>query len=151
MNLFEILTLLGQVEGTFNGEELSEGQAAALMAMMMIPILISLALSLVMIIDMWKVFSKAGKPGWAAIIPIYNIVVWQEVTGRPVWWLILLIIPVVGLVVWFVMAIDMAKSFGKDAGYGIGIAILSFVFLPMLGFGSAQYQGPAAAEGAVAA
>ena len=154
MNTIELLPLLGQAGDiyTADGQEISAAGAAGILALLMIPILISLVLSLIMIIGMWKVFDKAGKPGWAAIIPIYNMIVWQEVTGRPVWWFILLFIPVVGFVIWFIVSIDMAKSFGKDTGFGVGIALIPFILLPMLGFGSAQYVGPAAAEGeAVAA
>jgi hypothetical protein len=90
---------------------------------------------------LWKVFTKAGEPGWAAIVPIYNMIVFLKIVGKPVWWIILLIIPLVGFVIWIMLCIALAQSFGKGAGYGIGLAILSPIFFPMLGFGSAQYQG----------
>jgi uncharacterized protein DUF5684 len=99
---------------------------------------------LLMIASMWKVFTKANEPGWAAIIPIYNMIVWCKIVGRPIWWFILLFIPCVGIVIAIMLAIDLAKSFGKGAGFGIGIVILPFIFLPILGFGSANYVGPAA-------
>lgn len=98
---------------------------------------------LLSIAGLWKVFSKAGKPGWAAIVPIYNMIVMLEVIGRPVWWIVLLLIPCVNFVIIFILMIDLAKSFGKGAGFGIGLALLGPIFLPMLGFGSATYQGPA--------
>lgn len=107
--------------------------------------LLMLAIFVAIIAGIWKVFVKAGKPGWACLIPIYNIVVLLEIVGRPIWWLILLIIPIVSLVVAIIVSIDMAKSFGKGTGFGIGLALLGPIFYPILGFGDARYQGPAAA------
>ena len=104
-----------------------------------------LVLGVLVIAAMWKLFTKAGKPGWAAIIPIYNFIVLLEIVGRPVWWVILLFIPFVNFVVDIILMIDLAKSFGKSTGYAIGMIFLPFIFLPMLGFGSAQYMGPSAA------
>ncbi len=107
--------------------------------------LLMLAIVVAIIAGIWKVFVKAGKPGWACLIPIYNIVVLLEIVGRPIWWLILLIIPIVSLVVAIIVSIDMAKSFGKGTGFGVGLALLGPIFYPILGFGDAKYQGPAAA------
>jgi Na+/glutamate symporter len=95
----------------------------------------------------WKIFTKAGKPGWAAIVPIYNLIVTMEIVGRPAWWVVLMLIPLVNLVVAILVSIDLAKSFGKSAGFGIGLAFLGIIFAPILAFGDAQYQGPAAATG----
>ena len=111
-----------------------------------VPLLFMLVVMIAMIAGFWKVFVKAGKPGWACLIPIYNIVVILQIVGRPIWWLILLIIPFVGIVVAFIVAIDMAKSFGKGTGFGVGIALLPMVFYPMLGFGDARYLGPSAPQ-----
>jgi hypothetical protein len=97
---------------------------------------------------LWHVFVKGGRPGWAAIIPFYNYYVLLKVVGRPGWWLILYFIPIVNIVVWLIVAIDLAKSFGKGTGYGVGVFFLAFIFVPILGFGSARYVGPAAATGA---
>ena len=96
---------------------------------------------LLMIAAMWKVFSKAGQPGWAVIIPIYNIYVLCKVAGRPGWWLLLMLIPLVNIVIAIILNIDIAKNFGKGVGFGIGLIFLPFIFYPILGFGSAQYQG----------
>lgn len=102
---------------------------------------------LIVVIGLWKVFVKAGEPGWAAIIPIYNYYVILKIVGRPWWWLLLLLIPFVNLIITIIVAIDLAKSFGKDAIYGI---ILLWLFngigFLILGFGDAEYQGPAAAQ-----
>src|SRR6266550_4489149 len=111
-----------------------------------VPGIIGLLVALLMIVAMWKVFVKAGQPGWASIIPIYNLYVWCKIVGRPGWWIILMLIPFVNIIVGIVLCIDMAKSFGKAAGFGIGLVFLGIIFLPILGFGSAQYQGAAAAE-----
>jgi hypothetical protein len=104
-----------------------------------------LIVAVVVIIGMWKVFTKAGQPGWAAIIPIYNFYILCKVAGRPGWWLLLMLIPFVNFIIWIILSLDLAKKFGKGAGFGIGIALLSFIFLPVLGFGDAQYQGTVAA------
>ena len=108
-------------------------------------LLIELAIAVLVIASLWKIFVKAGKPGWAAIIPIYNVIVLLEICGRPIWWVLLLLIPCVNIVVAVFVMIDLAKSFGKDALFGIGLWLLGFIFFPILGFGSAQYRGPAAA------
>jgi hypothetical protein len=109
-----------------------------------VSLIISLLIALLMIVAMWKVFTKAGQPGWASIIPIYNLYIWCKIVGRPWWWILLMLIPVVNFIILIILSIDLAKSFGKGAGFGIGLALLGIIFWPILGFGSAQYQGPAA-------
>ncbi len=109
-------------------------------------LLFYLAFIAVIIYSVWKVFEKAGKPGWAAIIPIYNIIIMLEIVGKPVWWIVLFFIPFVNFFVSVYIAILMAKSFGKGTGFGIGLALLPFIFYPILAFGNAEYQGPAGAE-----
>lgn len=98
-----------------------------------------LAIWLVAISGMWKVFVKAGEPGWATIIPIYNVIVLLKIAGRPIWWILLLILIIPG----FIVGIDIARKFGKGAGFGIGLILLPFIFYPLLGFGDARYN-PAA-------
>ena len=107
--------------------------------------IIWLIICIVMIIGLWKVFTTAGQPGWMAIIPILNLFILCKIAGRPGWWLLLMLIPFVNFIIWIILSLDLAKKFGKGAGFGIGIALLSFIFLPVLGFGDAQYQGAAAA------
>lgn len=94
---------------------------------------------------MWKIFAKAGKPGWACLVPFYNLIVLLEIVGRPLWWIVMLLIPFVNLVFVFIIAIDLAKSFGKGTGFAMGLIFLSPIFYLILGFGSARYHGPAAA------
>ena len=108
--------------------------------------IIYLVILLLMIIGGWKAYSKANQPGWSVIIPIYNIIVWLQICGRPVWWIILMLIPLVNIVISLIVCIDFAKSYGKGAGFGVGMWLLPFVFLPIIGFGSATYQGPAASS-----
>jgi hypothetical protein len=105
------------------------------------------AFLVLVIVGLWKVYAKAGQPGWAAIIPIYNIYILTKIIGRPWWWLLLLFIPFVNFIVTIIMAIDLAKSFGKDAAYGILLLwLFSIIGYLILGFGDAEYQGPAAAQ-----
>ena len=105
--------------------------------------IIWLAVVVLVVVGFWKTFAKAGKPGWAAIVPIYNIIILLEIVGRPLWWIVLFIIPVVSIVAAIIVALDVAKSFGKSTGFGIGLAFLPMIFYPILGFGSATYLGPA--------
>jgi hypothetical protein len=105
-----------------------------------------LAVIIAVVAGFWKCFEKAGQPGWAAIVPIYNIYILCKIAGRPAWWVILFFIPIVSIVIAVIVSLDVAKSFGKSAGFGVGLALLAFIFYPILGFGDAQYQGPAAAK-----
>ncbi|MGW6932833.1 DUF5684 domain-containing protein [Lentzea sp. NPDC054927] len=110
--------------------------------------IIYLAFLVFAIVVMWKVFAKAGQPGWAAIIPIYNIYVWLKVAGRPGWWLILMLIPIVNIIMSVIVSIDIAKSFAKDAVFGVvGLWLFSIIGYAILAFGGAQYRGPAALVG----
>lgn len=109
-------------------------------------IILYLALIALFIAVGWRIFTKAGKPGWAAIVPIYNLFVMMEIVGRPAWWIVLMLLPFVNFIAAIVVSMDLAKSFGKSAGFGIGLALLGIFFAPILAFGDAQYQGPAAAS-----
>jgi Family of unknown function (DUF5684) len=107
-------------------------------------ILIYVLVIVVEIAALWKVFVKAGHPGWAAIIPIYNTYILLKIAGRPAWWLILFFIPIVNFVIAIIVFNDISKSFGKGVGFTVGLILLGFIFIPILGFGSAQYRGPVA-------
>ena len=98
-------------------------------------------LSVFMLVATWKVFTKAGKPGWGAIIPIYNIVLLCDIAGKPGWWVLLYFIPLLNIVIGIIVSIGVAKNFGKGAGFGLGLAFLSVIFYPILAFGSADYTG----------
>ncbi len=107
---------------------------------------IAIALSLMVIVAEWMIYQKAGKPGWACIVPIYNTLVLLEIVGKPWWWLFLLMIPGIN-VIFFIWVLNLlSKSFGKDVGFTVGLILLSIVFFPILGFGSSKYIGPAGAQ-----
>ncbi|MEI7860732.1 MAG: DUF5684 domain-containing protein [Acidimicrobiales bacterium] len=118
---------------------------AANSAGMTIYVIFVLAIAVLEIAAVWMIFSKAGRPGWGAIIPFYNIYLMCKVSGRPGWWLILFFIPLVNIVVALIVMIDLAKAFGKGTGFGVGMFFLNFIFYPILGFGSATYSGEKAA------
>lgn len=90
----------------------------------------------------WKVFTKAGQPGWAAIVPIYNFVILLKIVGRPLWWVVLMFVPLANFVIAIIVHLELAKSFGKGTGFGIGLILLGVIFFPILGFGDARYLGP---------
>ena len=98
-----------------------------------------LAIILIFIASYWKVFDKAGQPGWAAIIPIYNIYILLKIVCRPSWWLLLYIIPVVNIITTIIVTLDLATRFNKDTVFGIGLILLPVIFYPILGFGDASY------------
>jgi len=98
------------------------------------------AVWIVTIVGLWKIFEKAGKPGWGALIPIYNLILWLEIVRRPGWWIILIVIvPFANIICSIIVIFDLAKSFGKGVGYGFGLLFLPLIFFPMLGFSDAEY------------
>ncbi|MEA2239163.1 MAG: hypothetical protein QOC81_3887 [Thermoanaerobaculia bacterium] len=99
-----------------------------------------LVVILLIIISLWKIFVKAGKPGWAAIVPIYNLIVLIEICCKPLWWFILLLIPFVNIIVLIILYVELAKRFGKGVGFAIGLLILPFIFFPVLAFSDAKYS-----------
>jgi Family of unknown function (DUF5684) len=127
--------LLGQVDYSYSAQGTAPSPVSTIIAVL---------IGLLLIVAMWKVFTKAGQPGWASIIPIYNVYIWCKIVGRPGWWVILMLIPLVNFIILIILSLDMAKSFGKGVAFGLGLAFLGIIFLPILGFGSAQYQGPSA-------
>lgn len=116
---------------------MSDGSVLALIAGF--SVIIYLAIVVFMILAVWKVFTKAGKPGWACIVPIYNIIIMLEIAKKPTWWIILFIIPVVNFVIMIMLTHAISKSFGKDVGFTLGMIFLPIIFFPILGFGSATY------------
>lgn len=109
---------------------------------MIIAIIFLVAFVIFIIAAMWKVFEKAGQPGWAAIIPIYNIYIMTKIGGKPGIWTLLCLIPIVNYVFMIWLTNMISKSFGKDEGFTAGMIFLGFIFWPILGFGSAKYLGP---------
>lgn len=104
--------------------------------------LAALGFAIFFIATMWRLFTKGGEPGWAAIVPIYNTIVLLKLADKPWWWIFItwLVVPLI------IADIDLAKNFGKTTGFGIGLVVLPFIFFPVLAFGDAQYQPLAPAE-----
>jgi hypothetical protein len=92
------------------------------------------------VVSCWKVFTKAGKPGWAAIVPIYNLVVLLEIVRKPLWWIILILVPIVNIVITLIITLALGECFGKGKGFGVGLFLLPFVFFPILAFGDSNYR-----------
>lgn len=104
--------------------------------------IIEIVLVVVVIAGFWKPFEKAGQPGWASIIPIYNVYIMCKIGGKPGWWVLLMCIPFVNVIFSIWLDNMISKSFGKDEGFTFGLVILPFIFYPILGFGDATYLGP---------
>ena len=109
--------------------------------------LVYLSIFVLLVAGYWRIFTKAGQPGWAAIIPIYNTYVLLKVVGRPSWWLILFFIPVVNIAIDLIVSLELATSFRRGSGFGVGVWLLPWIFVPILGLGSASYDGPVRAPG----
>ena len=107
--------------------------------------LIWLAVAVLTIVAMWKVFAKAGQAGWASLIPIYNMYILLKIGGKPGWWLVLFFVPVVNLVIAILALLAVAKAFGKGGGFVVGLILLPVIFWPILGFGAATYTQPVSA------
>src|SRR5690349_6942885 len=88
-------------------------------------VLIYLAILILFVVSGWKIFTKAGKPGWASIVPIYNTFVLTEISGKEILWFILAIIPCTAPIAAIVICIALAERFGKGAGYGLGLFFLA--------------------------
>ena len=125
-----------------NGEEVSSsgGVVGGLVGMV-----IMLAFIGVMVASMWKVFAKAGQPGWASIVPIYNLVTMLKIAGLPAWYLVLFCVPIANFYALYATTAGMAKNFGKSSGFGFGLLFLGFIFFPLLAFSDARYMGETAA------
>lgn len=135
--MFDLVTLAQQNQGG--------GVAASIVGIAMFLLWIGIIVGV--IAGGWKIFTKAGQPGWAVLVPIFNTYILLKIVGRPWWWLLLMLIPLVNFVIALIVVLDLAKSFGKGVGFALGLFFLSFIFVPILGFGSDKYIGPAAAMG----
>ena len=101
-----------------------------------------LAIAVLTLVAMWKVFVKAGKPGWACIVPFYNMYCLYDMSWGNGWLFLLTFIPCVGFIFGFIMLFKLAKAFGHGAGFGFGLVFLNTIFMMILGFGKAEYVGP---------
>ncbi len=103
-------------------------------------LLFVVSVTLLILASVWRVFEKAGLPGWAALIPFYNTVKVLEITNRPLWWVLLTFVPVVNIVVSVAMVYRLALVFGRGAWFTVGLVVLPFIFLPILAFGKSKYE-----------
>ena len=120
-------------------------------AVLMVTMAVAFAFLAVIFAAGWKIFTKAGQPGWAVLVPFYNVLIVLRIVGRPDIWLLFCLIPGVNVVIQIILLIDLAKSFGKDTVFAIGLILLPIVFVPILGFGDARYLGPQVAPATRAA
>lgn len=111
----------------------------AALGVILIPMFFILLIGIVSVAAYWKMYAKAGYPGWAALVPIYNIYIMVKIAGKPGWWMVLMFIPIVSIIILIIINIGIAQNFGKGIGYGLGLTLLPLIFVPVLGFGSAQY------------
>jgi hypothetical protein len=125
--------------------------AGGLMAFLAAYMVFILVIAVFMIIVFWKIFTKAGQPGWACLIPIYNYLIILKIAGKPWWWLLLMLIPIVNIVLAIIVLNNLSKSFGHGAGFTVGLLFLGIIFYPILAFGSSKYIGPGGVAPASAA
>lgn len=121
------------------GTQASSGMGAGM-------VIFYLILCAVMLVSLWKIYTKAGKPGWASIVPIYNIIVLLEIVELPMWYIVLFFIPFANIYAAFKIYIELAHKFGKSTGFGVLTVFFSIICLPILAFSSdAVYQKSAPA------
>ena len=115
------------------------------MMMLVVDLCVVLSSTLTMTImfaTFWSIFDKAGQPGWAAVVPPYSFVVFIKVCGKPVWWILLFMIPCIGPVFQILLTLELAKRFGKGGGFIAGLILLPYLFFPILAFGKSEYTVP---------
>jgi hypothetical protein len=135
---------------SYSSSTSSSSEGAAVLVLYLIILLIAIP---TVIIPMWMLFKRAGKPGWASIIPVYSTWVMFEITGFTPWWALLSLIPFVSIfpaVVSLIAIVRLVKLFGKGTGFGVATIFFPFICLPILAYGKAPFQGAAAAPAAPA-
>ena len=105
----------------------------------LISLIIFLGFLIGFIASYWFIFTKAGESGWKCLIPIYNFIIFLKIAKKPIWWIILMFIPLVNFGAAIMLNIALSESFGKGAGFGVGLTLLPFIFAPLLAFGDAEY------------
>lgn len=99
-------------------------------------------ITILIMISQWLIFVKAARPGWAAIIPVFNVLVLLEIINKPWWWVLLMMIPGLNIIFMIWTLNLLSKCFGKNESFTIGLIILPFIFIPILGFGDSVYENP---------
>jgi hypothetical protein len=113
-----------------------------MMPMILIPIIIfTLHIMVIRYVALWFILKKADEPGWASIIPVYNILLVIKIAGKPWWYILLLLIPIVNIIIGIMILHGLSKSFGKGGWFTVGLIFLRTIFMAVLGFGKAQYTG----------
>ncbi len=110
------------------------------MTSVVVSLILILALLVLMVAAFWRVYEKAGKPGWASIVPVYNTLVLLEIVKKPWWWLFLLMIPIVNFIIGVWLTNLVSKRFGQGVGFTLGLIFLPFIFWPLLGLGDYKCQ-----------
>ena len=116
------------------------GVIAAFLGFFMFIFMISLVFAIITIIFEWKVFTKAGKPGWAVLIPVYNLVVMFEIASMPVWNILLLLIPFVNIYILIRMFVNISRNFGKPGMFALGLFFFPVIFWGILAFDNSTYN-----------
>ena len=102
--------------------------------------LLAISFVIFLLVCRWKIFTKAGREGWESLIPIYNIIIYLDIVKKPTWWIFLFLIPLYNIYIAIVLNIRLAKFFGKDDLFGIGLTFFNFIFEPILAFGNSNYN-----------
>ena len=123
-------------------ESYDAAYAAAASGVSAVYVILSLAISVLTLVAMWKLFVKAGKAGWKCLIPFYNTYCLYHIAWGNGWLFLLMFVPCVNVVVGIMMLFKLAKAFGQGTGFGFGLLFLNTIFILILGFGSAEYVGP---------
>lgn len=136
----EVITL-----STNGSATLDPAEVAALTAVLATMWIVLAVLVVISVISMWKLFTKAGKPGWAAIVPIYNNIVVLEIVGRPIWWIFLYFVPIANVVAQVIVTLDVARAYGRDLTFGVLMLFFPVPMYPILAFSKqTEYKGPVA-------
>ena len=122
-------------------ESYDAAYAAAASGVSAVYSIISLAVTVLTLVAMWKIFVKAGKAGWKCLIPFYNTYCLYDIAWGNGWLFLLMFVPCVNIVVWIMMIFKLSKAFGQGTGFGFGLLFLNTIFILILGFGSAEYVG----------
>jgi len=145
LGVFVVFSLLATGSAFAQSTDENMASAGGIAGLLVVMLVLFIVAEAVVTLCLWKVFIKAGHPGWASLVPVYNLYILCKIVGKPGWWVILLCIPAIQFVFWVIISLDLAKSFGKEAVFAVGLMLLPFIFLPVLGFGDAVYKGPAGA------
>lgn len=144
-------TILAQASG--NDAAVATGVAAAIMAFFAAFFLVFVVIGIVTLIGMWKVFAKAGQPGWAVLIPVYNFIILLRIAGLPWYWVftpLIVLIPILGAIAYLVWVVwvhhRISTNFGQGVGFTIGLTLLGPIFWLILGFGDSKYIGEQPAQ-----